>query len=89
MDCPMTSATASSLCRPWTRTASLLRCRLCGGCRGSTWNSFARKNVGYVYAMFLGAELVLDLDDDNILKPRVSVADTIVSAARWGRLAHA
>ena len=32
------------------------------------WNSFARKNVGYLYAIAHGAEIIFDFDDDNILK---------------------
>ena len=31
------------------------------------WNSFARKNVGYLYAILLGAEYLWDFDDDNVL----------------------
>lgn len=30
-------------------------------------NSFARKNVGYFYAIFLGARVLYDFDDDNLL----------------------
>ena len=32
------------------------------------WNSFARKNVGYLYAIAQGAKVIFDFDDDNILK---------------------
>ena len=32
------------------------------------WNSFARKNVGYLYAIAQDAEVIWDFDDDNILK---------------------
>ena len=32
------------------------------------WNSFGRKNVGYVYAISQGAEVIFDFDDDNIIK---------------------
>ena len=32
------------------------------------WHSFARKNVGYLYAIAQGAKIIFDFDDDNILK---------------------
>jgi hypothetical protein len=32
------------------------------------WNHFGRKNIGYLYALAHGAEVVYDTDDDNILK---------------------
>jgi len=32
------------------------------------WHSFARKNVGYLYAIAQGAKIIYDFDDDNILK---------------------
>lgn len=32
------------------------------------WKSFGRKNVGYIYAIFNGAKIIWDFDDDNILK---------------------
>ena len=32
------------------------------------WHSFARKNVGYLYAIARGAKVIFDFDDDNILK---------------------
>ena len=32
------------------------------------WNSFARKNVGYLYAIMHGARYVWDFDDDNIIQ---------------------
>ena len=32
------------------------------------WNHFARKNVGYLYAIAHGARLIFDFDDDNELK---------------------
>ncbi|KAF5825860.1 hypothetical protein DUNSADRAFT_6309, partial [Dunaliella salina] len=31
------------------------------------WNSFARKNIGYLYAMASGADEIFDFDDDNVL----------------------
>ena len=30
------------------------------------WNNFARKNIGYMYAIKQGASLIWDFDDDNI-----------------------
>ena len=32
-----------------------------------SWNSYARKNVGYVYAISRGASVVYETDDDNLL----------------------
>ena len=32
------------------------------------WQSFGRKNVGYLYAIANGAEVIYDFDDDNVLK---------------------
>ena len=32
------------------------------------WNSFGRKNLGYLYAIASGAEVIFDFDDDNLLK---------------------
>lgn len=32
------------------------------------WNSFGRKNVGYLYALSRGAKRIWDFDDDNFLK---------------------
>jgi hypothetical protein len=31
------------------------------------WNHFSRKNIGFLYAMRAGAEVILDVDDDNDL----------------------
>lgn len=31
-------------------------------------NHFGRKNIGYLYAISMGAEMIYDTDDDNILK---------------------
>lgn len=33
-----------------------------------SWNSFGRKNIGYLYAIAHGAQIILDFDDDNMLK---------------------
>jgi len=32
------------------------------------WNTFGRKNVGYLYAIMHGATIIWDFDDDNLLK---------------------
>ena len=32
------------------------------------WNSFGRKNVGYLFAIAHGAKVIWDFDDDNFLK---------------------
>lgn len=33
------------------------------------WKHFGRKNIGYLFAIAHGAEVIWDFDDDNILKP--------------------
>ena len=33
-----------------------------------SWNTFGRKNVGYLYAISQGAQVIFDFDDDNLLK---------------------
>ncbi len=35
---------------------------------GIPWNNFGRKNIGFLYAIQHGAEVVWDFDDDNMLK---------------------
>ncbi len=32
------------------------------------WNTFGRKNIGYIYAIMHGAHVIWDFDDDNMLK---------------------
>ena len=32
------------------------------------WHSFGRKNIGYIYAISQGAEVIFDFDDDNLIK---------------------
>ena len=32
------------------------------------WHSFGRKNVGYLFAISNGANVIWDFDDDNIIK---------------------
>ena len=44
------------------------------------WNSFGRKNVGYLFAISQGAKVIWDFDDDNMLKfwmKRASPDDTL------------
>jgi hypothetical protein len=50
--------------------------------RDLPWNTFARKNVGYLFAVGQGAEMVLDLDDDNMLKGTSSVEEYVSEARR-------
>ena len=33
--------------------------------KGVPWNSFGRKNVGFLYAIMHGAATIFDFDDDN------------------------
>lgn len=33
------------------------------------YKSFARKNIGYLFALYHGAKVIFDFDDDNILTP--------------------
>ena len=40
------------------------------------WHSFGRKNVGYLYAVANGAEVIYDFDDDNMLKFWIDGATT-------------
>ena len=40
------------------------------------WNHFARKNIGYMYAIKLGAEVIWDFDDDNINLVPANLAET-------------
>lgn len=35
------------------------------------WQHFGRKNVGYLFAISHGAQVIWDFDDDNVLKPGV------------------
>lgn len=36
--------------------------------RATPWGHFARKNIGYLFAILHGAEFVFDFDDDNFVK---------------------
>ena len=40
------------------------------------WHSFGRKNVGYLFAVANGAEVIFDFDDDNMLKFWIQGATT-------------
>ena len=40
------------------------------------WNHFGRKNVGYLFAITMGAEAIWDFDDDNIGIPSVKIPET-------------
>jgi hypothetical protein len=42
-------------------------------------NSFCRKNIGYLFAMSQGAEVIFDLDDDNVPVPvKVNSTNTTI-----------
>ncbi|GFH62185.1 hypothetical protein CTEN210_18661 [Chaetoceros tenuissimus] len=36
--------------------------------RKTPWNHFARKNLGYLFALINGAKVIFDFDDDNYIK---------------------
>ena len=36
--------------------------------RSTPWQHFCRKNIGYLFAVFMGAQFVFDFDDDNYIK---------------------
>jgi hypothetical protein len=38
------------------------------------WRHFGRKNVGYIYAISRGAQLIYDFDDDNVLRTNLTEA---------------
>ena len=40
------------------------------------WNHFSRKNIGYMYAIKRGAEVIWDFDDDNINIVPANLAET-------------
>ena len=46
------------------------------------FRSFARKNIGYLFAVYYGAKVIFDFDDDNILTPLVEGTD-IAPPFRW------
>jgi len=43
------------------------------------YRSFARKNIGYLYAVWKGAKVIFDFDDDNLVRTNVTNADIMVS----------
>ena len=53
--------------------------------RESPWNHFARKNIGYLYAISHGAQFVFDFDDDNLLKKPLTPLPTDTG---WLRNVH-
>ncbi|XP_013389154.1 probable glycosyltransferase STELLO2 [Lingula anatina] len=44
-------------------------------CKLLPWNHFGRKNIGFLYAMKHGAQLIYDTDDDNELKESLFIPD--------------
>ena len=47
--------------------------------------SFARKNIGYLYAMLLGAEVIYDTDDDNVLIDKKAIPIWTEAQDQWDR----
>jgi hypothetical protein len=50
------------------------------------WNHFSRKNIGFLYAMRQGAEIILDFDDDNELLPGLGPVTSLQDAEVSGRV---
>lgn len=50
------------------------------------WNHFSRKNIGFLYAMRQGAEIILDFDDDNELLPGLWPVTNFQNAEVGGRV---
>jgi hypothetical protein len=50
------------------------------------WNHFARKNLGFIYAIHHGAKVILDIDDDNELLPIAKLSSGL--APRLALLGH-
>lgn len=42
-------------------------------------NHFSRKNIGYLFAIQVGAEMIYDFDDDNILKNDQVIFDNVLN----------
>lgn len=40
------------------------------------WNHFGRKNIGYIFAITMGADAIWDFDDDNIGIPSIKIPKT-------------
>ena len=54
-----------------------------GTAAATPWNHFARKNLGYLYAMHAGAKTIFDFDDDNeLVAPLPASAGAGVRALR-------
>lgn len=47
------------------------------------FQSFARKNIGYLYAVRHGAKVIFDFDDDNILKSRADENSALTPISPW------
>ncbi|CAB9496050.1 Protein of unknown function, DUF288 [Seminavis robusta] len=43
------------------------------------YRSFARKNIGYLYAIWMGATTIFDFDDDNLVSLKDEVGDSMFS----------
>ena len=43
------------------------------------FRSFARKNIGYLYAVWMGAKVIFDFDDDNLVRTNATDPATMVS----------
>ena len=48
------------------------------------WNHFGRKNVGYLYAIHHGAQIIYDTDDDNILKVDLGKGVPVIPVEKLG-----
>ena len=53
------------------------------------WNHFARKNIGYMYAIKQGASFIWDFDDDNINVIPLTLTDTVRYKAPCRKDTHA
>ena len=51
------------------------------------WNHFGRKNIGFLYAMHHGAEVIYDTDDDNILKINEKDGKPLIPDFNFGKRA--
>ena len=44
--------------------------------RQTPYRSFARKNIGYLYAVWMGAKIIFDFDDDNLVRTKADTDET-------------
>ena len=51
------------------------------------WSHFGRKNLGYLYAVWQGAQWVFDFDDVNVIQPPGSAGHTLYQSIVTGRIA--